>query len=780
MHYPRKEWPGWVARAAVMGALLWAAGIAWAQDAEPPVDPGPAPAPSRVPVIRPKPETPTRVPDAIRVQGAVPTQAAQDAESGEPKHLTQVDTTKNEEGIEINFKETELIEVIKAFAPYIAKNFDVDPTIGKSLVTVINHDKVPEIMAYDVLQAILNARGFTMMDTVEGNLIRVVPINEASDKPDLRFDYEVPPGYDTFSTHIVQVHYADASELAELLRQLGSKYAVVNVYARTNTLIITDTADGIRRMLKVLSEFDIPGFDTVMDIFFLEAARAEVLATQLQDVLLGPEGQAAGAGAGPQRPVPVRPQRPTIPGQDGPLITGQSAQTLRIVSDERLNALVVVASEGIMGEVQRLIERLDVPTPPETNNFHIYELRHADAEEMETVLNTLVGQAPPREGQQGGGPTGEVQPFEKKITISRFDPTNALVIIASPQDYKLLAEKIAQLDVPQRQVHVEAMIIEVVINDTFELAIETTALAEDDLFALNNVVTLANILVQGPLAAVSGGNQSFAGGFIDGTTDIIVPDGAGGLTQQTIPNVPLLLTALNSLTHVDVLSKPSLTTVDNKEASIVVGQEVPFITGSSRSLDQPSVGASVFSRVEREEVGIKMLMTPQISEGDTILMELEVEVSDTVQSNVGADPNIVGPTLQLSKVTNNVVVPDGGVGIIGGLISEGTDRTQRQPPILGDIPVLGNLFKRRTSERSKRNLVVLVSPHIIKERTDFQRVTDYKLDEFSNANVDILFERGFIKKLRTQHDMRKNYRPSESAIGRVRGGQSFSRGDIRR
>jgi general secretion pathway protein D len=391
-----------------------------------------------------------------------------------------------------------------------------------------------------------------------------------------------------------------------------------------------------------------------------------------------------------------------------------------------------------------------------------------------------------RANVQGGGATtassagGAGQPvsaFESEVSITSYEQTNSLIIIASPQDYKRLTEIIMRLDVPKRQVQVDAIIMEVGINDNFSLAVESTALTANDYFALNNVVQLSNLLTQGPLAGAGPGTTL---GILDGTTTVTIGDAEGNVQVTEIPNVPLLLTALESITDLNVLSRPSLTTVDNTEAAIVDGLNVPFVRGSSSSLDQSAVGRSIFNTVDREDVGMKLTMLPQISEGDYVNLQLEVELSQPVQSSVGADPNIVGPTIQKTNVTNEVVVKDGSIGVIGGFLRESTDRSMRQTPILGDVPMLGWLFRRKDNQRAKRNLVMLVTPQIIKERKDLDRISQYKLDQFDAANTDVIFEKGFIRKIERKQYIRNKHHPSIEQARELEKDVSFGRGQIKR
>ncbi len=679
----------------------------------------------------------------------------------------------------LDFEEENLLEVIKIIGAQTGMNFDIDPQLAQMKVTLISHAPIPASMAYDILGSILQMRGYDMVEVLDGHLVRIVQTGQFTEKGPLVIGRDDPKGFDKVATHIVPVMYAQASDLQSLLQQLGSQTAIVSVYEKTNMLIITDTADGIRNMLRFVQEVDIPGYETEMEIFTLEYTRAEVLATQIQDILgVGAEGPAVERPARPT-PVPRQPARPNVPGRAEPTVVSHE-ETMRIVSDERLNALIVLASAPLMEQVRELIALLDTPTDYESDNLHVYQLLNADAAKVEEALNAVIGLTPRAEGQQQGAATttAEIQPFEKKVQITSYEDSNSLLVVASPQDYRVIRELIAQLDVPPRQVHVDAVIMEVVISDNFDLSVELAGIDGEDGFGLNNVVTLATVLTEGPLAAVGSGGA--LAGIIDGTTDVTIPDGAGGFITQEIPNIPLLLQTLESITELDVLAQPGLTTKDNVEAEVIVGQELPFITGSSRPLDQSAVGASVFSRVEREDVGIKLKVKPQISEGDYVSMELEVEVSQPIQSTIGADPNIVGPTLSKSNVTTETVIKDGSTGILGGLLREGTDRSIRQPPYLGDLPMVGWLFRTKSNKRDKRNLVILVSPYIIKEGIDMDRVTQYRMDQFNTANVDVLFEKGYIKRIKKRRYMRNEHRPSRARLEEINAGDSFGRGDVKR
>lgn len=764
------------------------------------------------PMIRPRPVTPPTARPPARPGGGG---AKLSATAATP--VLTPGATPDEE-VKFNYNDRPLIEVIEHIATLTGRNFDIDPNIGATTVTIITHDKIPPGMAYEVLESVLNSRGYSLVENLDGLLVQVIPTPDvpSSAKPDLVIGISpesIPAGYDTFATHVVPIKYADPSEMATALQQLASKSAKIDSYLPTGTLIITDTANGLRRMLKFIELADIPGNDTAMEIFTLEYTRAEVIATQLEQVLLSAD---AGASATPSRTTttrpttrPVRPTTRAVPGAETSEVIGSNEEVLRMVPDERLNALIVVATNNMMEQVRDLVVRLDSPTPYEQNNLHIYELLNADAELMEQALQPLIGTAPRR--QEGGGGAAaagggagavgspEVQPFEQKVQITRFDQTNSLLIVASPQDYKVLEAYIARLDVPQRQVYVNATVMDVALNNSFNIQVNAASIGGNDGFGLTDtsllpVTDLASALTN-PTGAGVGLLDSVlglggAGGFSAGIFDDISVD-VGGRSFD-LPFVPILFQALETLSDLEVLSQPSLTTIDNEESSITVGKEVPFITGSSRP--QTTTGGTDINnsfgttRIQREDVGVKLKVTPQISEGDNVLLEVEIEVSDIADTDprVGT-PDIVGPTTNKSLFTNKVLVKDGSTAVLAGLIRDSTNRTRNQPPVLGDAPLIGWLFRSKKDTRQKSNLVVLVTPHIVKESIDMERLTLHKLNEYHESNLDELFDQGFFKRVKKKQELRKKHRPTfeESAAitGRDTGsGQTsgFRRGDMKR
>ena len=786
-------------------------------------DPTPQPSPKKIApppprtlrgVQPPMPPTPAPVTPAAKKEEVLP-------KTGEtPK-----------DPVSFDFNDASLQEVIKSIGAMTGKNFDLaNQAIATTKVTIVTHDQIPPDMAFQILESVLAARGLSIVEAIPGKLYRIVGTGESPDKLPISIGKDnIPKVNDAVSTHIITPKYISVEEVSDVLSKLGSSGAPVGqqpgvdrviAFPKTNTLVITDTADGLRRMLKFLEEVDVQGYDTEMKIFTLEYSRAETISNQIQEVILGTSNAVGGQRNNLQQPQPQRVNQPArttrapIPGQASTVIVGTKEETLRIVPDDRLNALVVVASKDLMAQVKDLVEKLDSPTPYEKNVMNTYRLLNSDCEEVEKTLTAILGGVTARQdgGGSGGGMPGrgmatsaaqnsELQPFEKKVQVTSFKQSNSLVILAAPQDYKLIKEIIRQLDMPKRQVLVEAIIMDVKIQNQYGLSIDSAAIKGNDGFAEGGTSNINTLLSTTDLAT----------SLTDGTTPLTMAKAitslgtSGGLTagvydhinavidgeKVKIPFVPFLLKALETLTDIDVLSQPSLTTQDNKESTITSGQEIPIPTqrsgyststsGTGSTTTNPIYGLTNYgSGISRQDVGVKMKVTPHINEGDYVSLETEIEISETANSSVGIDPNELGPTLNKSQVKNNVLVKDGTTGVIGGLIKESADHTRKQTPYLGDIPVINLLFRSKNDNRKKENIVVLITPFIIKEGTDLERVTEHKMDQFRNANIDALFEKGIIKRIKKRQEMRSNYYPSIKRSEEMTQENAFGRGDMKK
>jgi len=679
---------------------------------------------------------------------------------GAPKRPQDAEAGPDE--MYIDFQDAPLQDVIRAISQQTGRNFAFDPNTVTQKVTVVAHHPVPKEMALDILETLLAAppNSLQVVKTLDGNLYRIIQrAGQGSDKMEITSGKgQSLAGFDRFAIHVVKVEYADVTKVGDLLKKVGSEISDITAYPQSGLLILKDSADGIRNMINLLEVIDVPGTGTSVEIFTLQWTRAETLAEQVTQVLLG-ESQ-SGPGGQQGGPAIVRRAPRVDPGTGQPVseVIGQDEQVLRVVPDERLNALIVVASEAMMDQVRTLVEALDTANDPDTNNIHYRPLQNADGEKLAETLESIIGSSTPAAGGGGGGgagggaQSGAVQAFERDVTVSFYEPTNALLVLASPQDFKLIDDIITKLDVPQRMVNVEAVIMGVTVNDNASLGVESALLNNDNFFALSNTISIANILTGGAAGAASG-LLSLAGpgasiGILDGTTDIEI-DGE----TITVPNVPFLLKALETVTDVDVLSRPNLMIVDNEKAKINVGQEIPIIASQGDVDDR--TGFNSRSRVDRQETGVTLEVEPQIQEGDTVLLVVNVSVKDPVKSDIGIDPNDTGATIAQSVLDTTVVIPDGKTGIIGGLLRESLAHSTNQVPVLGDLPLLGFLFRSKGNARAKQNLVIFLSPHVVRQSGDLERISEHRMDQFQSANVDAIFERGFFKKIDGKQKQRK-------------------------
>ena len=658
---------------------------------------------------------------------------------------------KSINGNTFNFKEAELTEIIEAVSALTGKNFQIDATV-KGKITLITNTPIPPELAYEVLESILQAQGFALVPSVDGNIIRVIQMRKAmsSDIPTgTGPDTGSILGYERFQTQLVPIIYGEATEISQVVNSLISQDAGnVNVYAPTNTIIITTTVSNLRRLLDIIRQIDVPGFEQKIEIIALEYARAADLASEIQQVF----GEQGGGGRTSTRSTPsVRQVRSTGTAAARARIASSiigAEPTMRIVSDERTNSLILVATQGMIDEILSLIEKLDGSTAFEEENLRVYQLLNADAKEVATILGELTSGVQPRRGGQASAAQqqAQIQPFEREINIVAYEVTNVLLIMASPEDYVVLKAIIDKLDVLPNQVWVEAIILEVTVNDGYEVGVDMSALFEEDVVAASafgTYASLANALVGGPTFLPAGGVV----GLLDRDNSVIVTNPLTGESME-VPYIPAVITAMQTVTDVDVLSTPQLLTADNVQSSIVVGQDVPFITGSSRSLNQSAIGGSVFSQVRRQDVGITLNVTPQISEGEYVKLELQVTNSSVAPPAPGLpDANIAGPTLSKSEIKNQIVVQDGHTAVLGGLMSSSDSEGISKLPILGDIPLLGFLFRRRSTTNLKRNLVVFITPTIVKTGEQMARLSETQRAVYDESKYETLNAHNYLRQI---------------------------------
>ena len=579
----------------------------------------------------------------------------------------------------LNFKDAEIGTVIETIGEITGKTFVVDPGVSGK-VTVISSTPLPESKLYGLFESVLRVHGYAAIE--DDGVVRVVSDAEA---PREAVDSIGGPG-ESVETHIIQIEHMAASEAVSLLRPLLPQSAHLVSHKASNSIILTTRASNAQRFRQILERVDRAEQAEVEVIRLQHAGAAELVRTlKLVDT--------RGSGDG-------------------------------IVADERTNSVLLSGDQARRRHLRTLIAHLDTPLES-GGNSHVIHLDYADAEALVPVLDGVAG-----ESTAGSGDAAAEQ--SAPVRIQAHPETNALIITASPADLRSLKSVIQRLDVPRAQVHVEAIIAEVALDTARELGIQwqTTGTLNPIRDDQGNVIGLDEGFIGGTNFGSGGSNilnlttnpvgtPPSAGlniGYISGTTEIL------GTEVLELGGV---LRALSSDANTNVLSTPSVVTMDNAEASISVGQEVPFLTGqfTNTGTDTNQGRVNPFQTINREEVGIKLTVKPKINQGDSVMLTIGQEVSSLAPSSGAVD-------LITNKRTLNtqVLVPDNEVLVLGGLITDDLQETVQKVPGLGDIPLLGELFKFRDQNRVKRNLMIFIRPRILRDRALMKKLSRTKYD----------------------------------------------------
>lgn len=591
--------------------------------------------------------------------------------------------------VSIDFNNVDIAVFIKFISEISGKNFVVDDRV-KGKVTIISPKQVSVEEAYEIFESVLEVYGFTVIPS--GEILKIVPAPEARTKSiETRMRKAADSPDDRVVTRIIPLKYADPEEVKRLLAPLIPKNSVILAYSPTNTLVVTDVSSNIRRLMHILEVIDTAGIGREVTVIPLRYAYADKIVKLIESVFTSP-------------------QRPPKPVSD---------REVKVVADERTNAVVILASESDTLKIKTLIEILDKDVPKGQEKIHIYYLENADAEELAKVLQELPTQeesAP----QTGRPPLRRTQPpVTEKVTITPDKATNSLIIRGDIDDYRALEEVIRKLDIPRSMVYIECLIMEVDVSKEFELGTEWSAFGGD-------------LRDDG---SFRGGGGGFGGGGFDkippidpetGLPTKPLPRGFSLGIFETIkignlyfPNLAAIVNAYKKDKDVHILSTPQLLTTDNQEAKITVGKNIPYQTKEGRTDAEES-----FSTFEYKDVGISLKITPSISKDRLVRMNISQEFSQ-LESTTDFRPTTLKRTLDTT-----VIVHDNNTVVIGGLIGDSFSKTEYRVPCLGDIPVAGWLFRSMAREGEKTNLFIFLTPHVIKNPAEARRIYDRKKEQF--------------------------------------------------
>ena len=621
--------------------------------------------------------------------------------------------------ITLNFVDAELDGVVAALARFTGQNFIVDPRV-KGQLTLVSEVPVDARTAYEMLLSALRMQGFAVLRN--GKVSRVVPEAEARQQGGaVRAAGSGASGSGELETRVFTLRYENATALVPVLRPMISPNNPINAYPANNTLVVTDYGDNLDRIAQVIAGIDTPaGLNTdIIPIDYGVALDVAALASQMLDT----------------------------PGND-------VAQRITVVADPRSNSVLVRAGSPARLDLARdLIRRID---SPESNkgNLHVVYLRNAQAVQLAEVLRAaLTGQsgsdssagktqqsnslapstsptsatatkamdtsatAGQSQGEMGlsaaNNASGTVAFSAGGATVQADPSTNTLIISAPDPVYRSLREVIDQLDQRRAQVLVESLIVEVNAEDAAEFGIQWMTGGGNIADGGSGFVGGANLGGSGITKAGATTLDSLAAGLSLG-----VVKGTVNVLGQQVVNLGVLARALERQGGTNILSTPNLMTLDNEEASIMVGRTVPFVTGQYTTAAD---GASnPFQTIQREDVGLTLKVRPQISEGGTVKMALYQEVSsiDTAMS-----VSVNSPVTRKRALSTNVLVDDGQIIVLGGLLEDSIEDGTQSVPLLGDIPLVGNLFKYEKRKRTKTNLMVFLRPHIVRNAQDSQSLS---------------------------------------------------------
>ena len=627
--------------------------------------------------------------------------------------LAQAQPQPSEEGrVTLDFKEVELADLIQTISELTGENFLYDETV-KGKVTIVSPESMTLDEAYMLFHTVLNVKGYTVVPSGEVN--KIVPLKnaKASNLP------TVLNGRGKMSeqviTRVFRLKYLDASIVGPtVLIPLMPSYANVAAYAPSNSLIITDTGSNIERLAKIIHELDQPDSEGLIEIVPLVNSSAEELAKILNEVMSQPAS------------APARRRRSTQAGAANEPVT-------KIIPYPAGRSLILLASGDDMAIIKGLIAQMDQEMSGARSNINLFYLENADAVTLAATLNEILTgiktEARTAEKGAAGSPLSA-----GPVTITADKPTNSLIINANPDDYRTIEEIITKLDIKRKQVYVEALILELSMDATQRLGVSLQGAAnvgDDSLIIGSSNQNTGPVGIGDALATGAAGIPSLltqavdgllAGGFFNPIT-VTGPDG----NEITVPSLSVLIDVSKTDSDVNLLSAPRLLTSDNEEAEIIVGSNVPIITGRLTDTGS-SDGLAQSVSVERQDVALILRFTPQITEGDLVRLNVYQEITDiapatqALVASVGS-PSDVGPTFTKRVLRNTVLVENNRTVVLGGLIDTNVIESVTKVPILGDIPFLGWLFKRTSTQEEKTNLLIFINPTIIKDAEDLERVT---------------------------------------------------------
>ena len=584
----------------------------------------------------------------------------------------------------VNLKDTDIQEFIKFVADVTGTTMVVDPNV-KGKVRVISSKPVTQSELYDLFLSILDVQGYTAVRS--GQVVRVVPSKDARSSPVPLIENQDLLGNDEYVTQVIRLDNISAAKLIPVLRPLVPQQAHMAAYAPSNAIIISDIRSNIGRIVEIIERMDRSAIQTT-EIIRLKYGVSEDVVSMLNTLEKARQGEGAEAN-----------------------------KDVILVADKRTNSVVVTADEMSVERIRKLVAYFDSPLE-QSGNVRVVYLEYADATETAEVLTRVMQNIARLEAggtQRNGG----------ESTIEADAGTNSLIITADTDEMAALESVIARLDIRRAQVLIEAIIVEMEMTEGQELGLQWLFANDSGLYGGNISNSTAqqrrNAELAGALLPDNGSEvidtRSVAGALASTPGATL----GWGMVDESL-TMTVILNALETQGNANILSTPSLLTLDNEEAFITVGQEVPFVTGSYTNTGSANGASNPFQTIERQSVGITLKVTPQINEGDSVVLDIVQEVSSISAQILAASDVITNER----KIETKVLANDSDILVLGGLVKDDVQDSTQGIPILSDIPLLGRLFRNDVVSVTKSNLLVFIRPTIIRDDQDLAGATAEK------------------------------------------------------
>lgn len=592
-----------------------------------------------------------------------------------------------------NYKDADLSQIIEAVSAVTGKNFIVDPRV-KAQVTMLSATPMSPAAFYEAFLSILQVHGFVAVPA--GKVIKILPDAAARQVPANDLPSRVSPTSDEIVTQVIAVRNVSAAQLVPILRPLIPQYGHLAAYPASNMLIVSDRASNVSRIARIVQRIDQTGDEAVDVIPMQHASAAEVV--RIVNSLNA--GAAAAEGAG----MPLA----------------------KLVADERTNSVLISGEASQRLRLKALVAHLDTPLES-GGDTQVRYLRYADAEKIAAkIKEQITGIAAAATGGTGGSTalapgatpvamSGGANQGDKSVSIWAEPQTNALVVTAPPKVMRSIMSIVDRLDIRRYQVLVEAILVEMAADKAMDLGVNWVVGDRDSQGNLLPAAGFVNPVDGTGLGEILQGvlNPSSIKALPSGLTA-----GLGQISETGGVSWAALIRAVGGVGNTNIIATPSIVTLDNEEAEIKIAKEVPFVTGSytNQGISGGTGAVNPFTTVQRQEVGNILKITPQINEGDSVLLKISQEAS-----NIAASSEQVSSTDLITNkrtISTKVMVENGGIIVLGGLISDEVRESKSQVPFLGSIPLLGELFKTRSVQKQKTNLMVFIRPRIIRDGVD--------------------------------------------------------------